>query len=127
MFHTPEEIEIADSVSIAAFVHIWGTGGVRIGNRTIIGSRTAIASVTDDYQSPQVHRTKVTMRIEVGSGVWIGSHVFVGAGLKIGDGAVIGAGSVVTHDVPADAIAVGVPATVARIDQAWLRNDFRAC
>lgn len=45
---------------------------------------------------------------------WLGARVTVLAGTRIGRGAVIGAGSVVTSDIPADAIAVGVPARVTR-------------
>jgi len=46
----------------------------------------------------------------------VGNHVMIGAGtivlgpITIGDGARIGAASLVIHDVPAEAIAVGVPA-----------------
>ena len=35
-------------------------------------------------------------------------------GVSIGDGAIIGANSVVTHDVPAESVAVGAPARVVR-------------
>jgi serine O-acetyltransferase len=48
----------------------------------------------------------------------IGNRVTVGAGakvlgpLQIGDDSAIGANSVVTHDVPADSIATGIPAVV---------------
>jgi serine O-acetyltransferase len=48
----------------------------------------------------------------------IGNRVDIGAGAKIlgpiriGDGAVIGANAVVVHDVPAGAVAVGIPARV---------------
>jgi serine O-acetyltransferase len=48
----------------------------------------------------------------------IGNRVTVGAGAKvlgpllIGDDTAIGANSVVTHDVPADSIATGIPAVV---------------
>ena len=48
----------------------------------------------------------------------IGNRVDIGAGAKIlgaihvGDGAVIGANAVVVHDVPAGAVAVGIPARI---------------
>ena len=35
-------------------------------------------------------------------------------GVTIGDNCVIGAGSVVTHDIPANSVAVGVPCRVQR-------------
>jgi len=43
---------------------------------------------------------------------WLGYGVIVLDGVTIGAGAVVGAGTVVVHDVPAGAIAVGVPARV---------------
>jgi UDP-3-O-[3-hydroxymyristoyl] glucosamine N-acyltransferase len=51
----------------------------------------------------------------VGDRVWIGANVTVLKGVTIGDDAVVGAGSVVTKDVPARALAVGVPARVIRV------------
>ncbi len=48
----------------------------------------------------------------------IGNRVTIGAGAKvlgpvyIGDDSAIGANAVVTHDVPADSIATGIPAVV---------------
>ena len=45
----------------------------------------------------------------------IGNNVIVYSGaVKIGDNAVIGANAVVTQDVPAGAIAVGIPAKIIR-------------
>lgn len=45
---------------------------------------------------------------------WLGVGVKVLSGVTIGRGAVIGAGSVVTRDIPAGAIAVGIPAKVTK-------------
>lgn len=50
----------------------------------------------------------------------IGNNVFIGAGakilgnVKIGENAVIGANAVVINDIPANAVAVGVPAKVTK-------------
>lgn len=110
----PEEVEIGDEVSFAAFVHIWGAGGVCIGARTMIGSHTAISSVTHDYTRPDMHNTVVLKRIEIGPDVWIGAHSMIMAGVTIGEGAVIGAGSIVTHDVAPFTIVAGVPARLLK-------------
>lgn len=53
--------------------------------------------------------------INIGNDVWIGANAVVRDGVTIGDRAIVGAGSIVTKDVPADAIVVGSPAKVLRI------------
>lgn len=50
----------------------------------------------------------------IGNDVYIGANVFVLDGVHISDGAVIGAGAVVTKDIPAYAVAVGIPAKVVK-------------
>jgi acetyltransferase-like isoleucine patch superfamily enzyme len=50
--------------------------------------------------------------IYIGNDVWIGTSVTILSGVKIGNGVVIAAGSMVTKDIPAYAIAAGVPAKV---------------
>jgi len=55
----------------------------------------------------------------------VGNNVVIGAGAKvlgpvwIGDGAQVGANAVVVHDVPADAVAVGVPAKIRQAKPEW--------
>jgi acetyltransferase-like isoleucine patch superfamily enzyme len=48
----------------------------------------------------------------IGRDVWLATRVIVMPGARIGDGAIIGAGAIVTGDIPAHAIAVGMPARV---------------
>ena len=52
--------------------------------------------------------------IHVGNNTWIGAGALVMPGVTIGDGSTIGAGSVVTHDVPANVLALGNPCRVQR-------------
>ncbi|CAM5431981.1 phosphonate metabolism protein (transferase hexapeptide repeat family) [Aquamicrobium terrae] len=52
--------------------------------------------------------------VTVGHDVWIGHGAVILPGVSIGNGAVIGANAVVIRDVPAYAVAAGVPARVLR-------------
>jgi acetyltransferase-like isoleucine patch superfamily enzyme len=56
----------------------------------------------------------VAKRTYIGDRAWLGAKVIVLKGVTIGQNAVIGAGSVVTRDIPAYAVAVGIPARVIR-------------
>ena len=53
--------------------------------------------------------------IKIGANTWIGPGVIILDGVNIGEGAVIGAASMVNKDLPAFAIAVGIPAKVLKI------------
>lgn len=55
-----------------------------------------------------------TAPIIIGNNVWIGAKATVTRGVNIGDNCVIGANSVVTSDIPANSVAVGIPARVIR-------------
>lgn len=103
---------IGNDVSIAAYVHIWGHGGVTIGDRVMIGTHTSITSLTHDYNEDVMRFSVVSRPVIIGDDVWIGSNCVVLPGLHIGNGCVVGAGSVVTKDVERFSIVSGVPARV---------------
>jgi len=52
--------------------------------------------------------------VRIGHDCWFGANVTVCPGVTIGNNCVIGAGSVVTHDIPDNSLAVGVPCRVLR-------------
>ena len=56
-----------------------------------------------------------TQDITIGNNVWLGHGAYIMPGVHIGNNAIIGAKTVVTHDIPENAIAVGVPARVIRM------------
>lgn len=52
--------------------------------------------------------------IVVGNNTWIGGNVLILPGVTIGDNTTIAAGSIVTHDIPANVLAMGQPCKVVR-------------
>ena len=111
-------LALADDVDLALDVLIDTTGGVEIGERTLVGHRSCIFSGNHAVPvggAPIFSAGTVARRVVIGRDVWIGAHVMVLPGVHIGDGAVVGAGSVVTKDIPAMAIAAGNPARVIRM------------
>ena len=57
-----------------------------------------------------------TETITIGNNCWIGQNVRIQKGVTIGDNSVIGACSVVTKSIPANCVAVGIPAKVVKTD-----------
>jgi acetyltransferase-like isoleucine patch superfamily enzyme len=55
-----------------------------------------------------------TAKVHICEDVFVGAGSMILKGVTIGARAIIGAGSVVAKDIPADAVAVGVPAKVVR-------------
>ena len=60
--------------------------------------------------------------IKIGNHVWIGQRSIVLKGTQIGDNSVVGAGAIVSKDIPANAIAAGVPAKVVKTGVNWVRD-----
>lgn len=115
IFRNKKSISIGDDTGIGAFVHVWGGGGVTIGDRVLIASHVVITSATHDYNNDSIRFAPViTKPIFIEDDVWIGAHSVIMPGITIGKGAVIGAGSVVTKDIPEMAIVVGIPAKIIK-------------
>lgn len=105
-------IRLGDRVEINNFSIVNGTGGVDVGDDTLIGPGVRIVSYQHQYAAGATIRSQPTVAapIRIGRDVWIGANAVILAGITIGDGAVVGAGAVVTRDVADNAIVVGVPA-----------------
>ena len=108
---------VGDRVDLARGVLITTSGGVVIGDRTLIGYNTQILSSDHEIPPkglPYPISGNVHKRVTIGKDVWIGAGCIITPGVKIGDGALIAAGSVVTKDVGANEIVGGVPAKLIR-------------
>jgi acetyltransferase-like isoleucine patch superfamily enzyme len=86
---------------------------VRIGRHCLLGHHTLIV---DRNEHGVEHREVAPppAQVIIEDHVWIGSCVVILPGVTIGHHSVIGAGSVVTKNIPANCLAVGNPARVAR-------------
>ena len=114
------DIHIESKVNISSNCQVFSSNRLTIGEDTVIGAYSYFLSGGEyDYRNRDVKfsaqsgmLTKGELR--VGANCWIGAGVLVLDGAGIGDHCVIGAGAVVTHPIPADSLAVGVPAKVIR-------------
>lgn len=61
--------------------------------------------------------------ITVGDNVHIGTNAIIMPNVHIGSNVVVGCGAIVTHDIPDNSVAVGIPARVIEtIDEYYLKN-----
>ena len=82
--------------------HFSYVGDADVGSNVNIGA----GAVTCNFDGEKKHRTVIE------DGAFIGSDTMLVAPLRVGTRASTAAGSVVTRDVPADSLAVGVPAKI---------------
>jgi maltose O-acetyltransferase len=88
---------------------------VRIGADVQLGPYVQLLTATHPLEAePRRAKWESAAPITIGDNVWLGGGVIVCPGVSIGANTVVGAGSVVTHDLPADVLAVGSPARVVR-------------
>jgi serine O-acetyltransferase len=105
-------IEVSPQVRIGGGLFLPHTVGTVIGAASIGENCTILQGVTLGTIQPDMDFT-LSKRPVIGDDVFIGAGAKVLGHLTVGDHAKIGANAVVLRDVPAYAVAVGVPATIA--------------
>lgn len=120
-------ITIGNNCHFGDFNHIAAINEIKIGNGVLTGQFVLIEDHSHGFTGkedgidstisvpPSVRPLVCKGKIIIEDNVWLGDKVAVLSGVTIGQGAVIGANSVVTHDIPAGAIAAGVPAKIIRL------------
>jgi bifunctional UDP-N-acetylglucosamine pyrophosphorylase/glucosamine-1-phosphate N-acetyltransferase len=88
--------------------HLAYIGDTRLG----AGSNFGAGAIVCNYDGMAKHRT------DIGKGAFIGSNSSLVSPVKIGDGAYVATGSVITHDVPADGLAIARERQVVKENRA---------
>jgi len=115
------QIIIGSNVSIGDDCHITAINRIEIGNNVLIGKKITI---TDNSHgeinfesllfSPVDRRLYSEGAVFIEDNVWIGDKVSILPNVRIGQNSIIGANAVVTKDIPANCVAVGIPAKVIK-------------
>lgn len=104
-------IDIGDNVVFSSGVHIVAFEQVSIGDGAMLGEYTSVRDANHRLSTLAMRYSGFDIAaVHIGSNVWIGRGVTVLKGVHIGSHSVIGANAVVTHSVPENSRAVGVPA-----------------
>jgi len=82
-----------------------------IGNNVRVGGNCVIRDGDNHFSDPRATQPNP---IIIEDNVWIGANCVIKKGVHIGVNSLIGMNSVVTKDVPANCVAVGVPAKVIK-------------
>lgn len=106
MVQGKENLVLGKKVDIGAFSYINSKYGVEICDEVQIGSHTSI------YSESTIDSKKGKVVLKKNSR--IGSHCTIMPGVTVGENSIIGAHSFVNKDIPANVIAVGVPAKVVK-------------
>lgn len=114
-------ITIGDNCSIGGYNHITACNKITIGNGLLTGHYVYIGDNAhgglsiEEANIPPVCRQLISKgEVVIGKNVWIGDKVTILGSVTIGDNVIIGANSVVTHDIPSNCMAAGIPAKVLR-------------
>ncbi len=117
-FVASERLLLGNNVHIGPGAMVDATGGVGIGDGTVIAPEVWIYSRTHNFnesvEALPFDNVVLAKEVQIGKYVWIGARAIILPGVRIGDGAIIGAGAVVAKNIPDCAVAVGNPAQVVK-------------
>jgi acetyltransferase-like isoleucine patch superfamily enzyme len=109
------DIELGDAANIGFNCELFSASRVRIGRAVLMAAYGYVIGGDHDFSDPAkavLAQSRTSTGVVIGDGVWMGAGAKVLDGVEIGPLAVIGAAAVVRENVPASAIAVGIPARV---------------
>jgi acetyltransferase-like isoleucine patch superfamily enzyme len=113
--HIGAKTVMGQECTISAFQH------VSIGRECILADRVMLIDFDHgvvEVDRPVREQGIYKRDVRVGHNVWIGYGVAILRGVTVGDNSVLGTSTIVSKDVPANAVAAGVPVRVIRMRKA---------
>lgn len=111
------DIVLGDHVNIGFQSEIFSGSRVEVGEYGLFAAYTYLVGgghAFDESGVPITQQERTSKGIALGRRVWLGTGAKVLDGVTLGDDVVVGANAVVAKDLPAGAVAAGVPARVIR-------------
>lgn len=115
------EILIGSNVNIGEYNHLSAINKISIGDNTRLGRFVSVLDNSHGNSSVKELNIPVIQRdlwskgpVVIFDNVWIGDKSTILPGVTIGSNSIIGSNSVVTSDIPANSVAVGIPAKVVK-------------
>jgi acetyltransferase-like isoleucine patch superfamily enzyme len=110
-------LDVGDRTVFGHHCTVAADESVVIGEDCLIAELVSIRDHDHAFTSTDVSiidQGRETAPVLIGDNVWVGAKATITKGVSIGSNSVIGAHAVVTSDLPADCVAVGIPARVIR-------------
>ena len=113
------KIIIGDKTAFNENCHINASNGgiIKIGKKCPIGPNVVMRTSFHNFNNKEMYiqdQGHTSADIIIEDNCWIAANVTILGGVKISSGSVVGAGAVVTKDIPANSVAIGVPAKVVK-------------
>ena len=109
------DIDVEDGANIGFNCELFSASHVRVGRDALLAAYCYLIGGDHDFSDPEapvLAQGRTSAGVTVGAGAWLGAGVKVLDGASVGDRAIVGAAAVVRSEIPASAIAVGVPARI---------------
>jgi acetyltransferase-like isoleucine patch superfamily enzyme len=109
------DIDVEDGANIGFNCELFSASHVRVGKDTLLAAYCYLIGGDHDFSDSSrsvIAQARKSAGVNVGSGAWLGAGAKILDGVSVGDRAIVGAAAVVRNDVPAGAIAVGIPAKI---------------
>ena len=114
-------ISIPHNTTVGPGLYLGHFGGIVVHEKSVIGRN---CNISHDVTLVQANRGEKKGHPIIGDNVYIGPGAKIVGRVNVGNNVAIGANCVVTHDVPDNAVVVGIPGRVVSLDGAQEYVNF---